>query len=109
MAIQRQRPKRGLIPHADRGSQYAAPDYRKRLKANGILASMSRKGNGWDKAPMESGFHPLKTERVHHAAYATRAAAKRDLFAYIEGDYNRPRLHAALGSLTPEQAELQAA
>jgi transposase InsO family protein len=55
------------------------------LKANGILASMSRKGNCWDNAPMESWFHPLKTEFVHHSIYATRAAAKRELFAYIEG------------------------
>ena len=108
MAIQRQRPGRGLIHHSDRGSQYAATDYQKMLKANGILASMSRKGNCWDNAPMESWFHTLKTELVHHTRYATREAAKRDLFAYIEGYYNRQRLHSALGYLTPEQAELQA-
>jgi hypothetical protein len=58
---------------------------------------------------MESFFHTLKTELVHHAAYPTREAAKRDLFAYIEGYYNRQRIHSALGYLTPEQAELQAA
>lgn len=109
MAIQRQRPGRGLIHHSDRGSQYAAGDYRSLMKASGIVPSMSRKGNCWDNAPMESGFHTLKTELVHHAAYATREAAKRDLFAYIEGYYNRQRLHSALGYLTPEQAELQAA
>jgi transposase InsO family protein len=109
MAIQRQKPGRGLIHHSDRGSQYAAGDYQKLLKANGILASMSRKGNCWDNAPMESWFHTLKTELVHHSVYATRAAAKRELFAYIEGYYNRQRLHSALGYLTPEQAELQAA
>lgn len=109
MAIQRQKPGRGLIHHSDRGSQYAATDYRKMLKANGILASMSRKGNCWDNAPMESWFHTLKSELVHHTRYATREVAKRDLFAYIEGYYNRQRLHSALGYLTPEQAELQAA
>ena len=109
MAIQRQRPGRGLIYHSDRGSQYAAGDYRTLLKASGIVSSMSRKGNCWDNAPMESWFHTLKTELVHHTAYATREAAKRDLFAYIEGYYNRQRLHSALGYLTPEQAELQAA
>ncbi len=109
MAIQRQRPARGLIHHSDRGSQYAAGDYRASLKASGIVPSMSRKGNCWDNAPMESWFHTLKTELVHHAAYATREAAKRDLFAYIEGYYNRQRLHSALGYVTPEQAELQAA
>jgi transposase InsO family protein len=78
------------------------------LKASGIMPSMSRKGNCWDNAPME-WFHTLKTELVHHAAYATREAAKRDLFAYIEGYYNRQRLHSALGYITPEQAERQAA
>jgi transposase InsO family protein len=109
MAIQRQKPGRGLIHHSDRGSQYAAGDYQKLLKTNGIVPSMSRKGNCWDNAPMESWFHTLKTELVHHTSYATREAAKRDLFAYIEGYYNRQRLHSALGYLTPEQAELQAA
>ena len=109
MAIQRQRPARGLLHHSDRGSQYAASDYRAVLDANGMIPSMSRTGNCWDNAPMESWFHTPKTELVHHTAYATRAAAKRDLFAYIEGYYNRQRLHSALGYLTPEQAERQAA
>jgi transposase InsO family protein len=109
MAIQRQRPGPGLIHHSDRGSQYAAGGYRQVLDAANIVQSMSRKGNCWDNAPMESFFHTLKTELVHHAAYATREAAKRDLFAYIEGYYNRQRLHSALGYITPEQAELQAA
>ena len=70
---------------------------------------MSRKGNCWDKAPMESWFHTLKTGRVHHTRYATREAAKRDLFASIEGDDHRQRRHSAIGYLTPEQAELQTA
>jgi putative transposase len=109
MAIQRQRPGRGLIHHSDRGSQYAAGDYRKLLKANGMVASMSRKGNCWDNAPMESWFHTLKTELVHQTHYVSREAARRDLFAYIEGYYNRQRLHSALGYITPEQAEFQAA
>jgi transposase InsO family protein len=109
MAIQRQRPRRRLIHHSDRGSQYAAGGYRQLLDAAGMVQSMSRKGNCWDNAPMESFFHTLKTELVHHAAYATRDAAKRNLFAYIEGYYNRQRLHSALGYLTPEQMEAQAA
>jgi transposase InsO family protein len=109
MAIQRQRPTPGLIHHSDRGSQYAAGDYRELLKTNGLVPSMSRKGNCWDNAPMESWFHTLKTELVHHAHYVTREAARRDLFAYIEGYYNRQRRHSALGYRTPEQAELQAA
>ena len=73
MAIQRQRPGRALIHHSDRGSQYAAGDYRVLLKASGILPSMSRKGNCWDNAPMESWFHTLKTELVHHAKYAAES------------------------------------
>jgi putative transposase len=109
MAIQRQRPAPGLIHHSDRGSQYAAADYRKALNEAGLVQSMSRKGNCWDNAPMESYFGTMKTELVHQVRYPTRDAAQRDLFAYIEGYYNRQRLHSALGYITPEQAERQAA
>jgi transposase InsO family protein len=109
MAIQRQRPARGLLHHSDRGSQYAAGDYRALLKASGVVPSMSRKGNCRDNAPMESWFHTLKTELVHHTQYTTRDDARRDLFAYIETYYNRQRLHSALGYRTPEQIEAQAA
>ena len=109
MAIQRQRPQPGLIHHSDRGSQYASGDYQHALAANGITPSMSRKGNCWDNAPMESFFHTLKTELVHHKNYATKEDAKRDLFQYIEGFYNRHRIHSALGYITPEQMEQNAA
>ncbi|BAI74680.1 transposase (plasmid) [Azospirillum sp. B510] len=109
MAIQRQRPAPGLPHHCDRGFQYASADYRKALKSHGITPSMSRKGNCWDSAPMESFFGSLKSELVHHQRYATRENAKRDLFAYIEGYYNRQRLHSAIGYITPEQAERQPA
>jgi putative transposase len=109
MAIQRQKPAPGLIHHSDRGSQYAAADYRKVLDAAGMIPSMSRKGNCWDNAPMESCFGTIKTELVHQACYPTRDAARHDLFAYIEGYYNRQRLHSAIGYVTPEQAERQAA
>jgi putative transposase len=109
MAIQRQKPSPGLIHHSDRGSQYAAAGYRKVLGAAGMIQSMSRKGNCWDNAPMESCFGTLKTELVHQACYPTRDAARHDLFAYIEGYYNRQRLHSALGYITPEQAERQVA
>lgn len=109
MAIQRQRPTPGLLHHSDRGSQYASAEYRKALKDHGIVQSMSRKGNCWDNAPMESFFGTAKSELVHHQRYPTREAAKRDLFAYIEGYYNRQQLHSALGYITPEQAELRAA
>ncbi len=109
MAVQRQRPTPGLLHHSDRGSQYASAEYRKALKDHGIVQSMSRKGNCWDNAPMESFFGTAKSELVHHQRYPTREAAKRDLFAYIEGYYNRQRLHSAIGYITPEQAELRAA
>jgi len=109
MAIARQRPAPGLIHHSDRGIQYAAEAYRQALAASGITPSMSRKGDCWDNAPMESFFHTLKTERVHHRIYATRAEARRDLFGYIEGFYNPRRLHSALGYISPAQAERKAA
>jgi transposase InsO family protein len=85
MAVQRQRPAPGLIHHTDRGSQFAAHDYQNALAAAGMTCSMSRRGNCWDNAPMESFFHTLKTELVHQRNYATREEARRDLFQYIEG------------------------
>jgi putative transposase len=105
MAIQRQKPPPGLTHYSDRGSQYAAADYRKVLDAAGMIQSMSRKGNCWDNAAMEGCFGTLKTELVHQACYPTRDAARHDLFAYIEGYYNRQRLHFTLGYITPEQAD----
>jgi putative transposase len=107
MALQRRRPGPGLLHHSDRGSQYAAADYRKTLKTNSIIQSMSRKGNCWDNAPVESFFGSMKTELDVGQRYTTREDAKRGLFAYIEGYYNRARLHSTLGYITPEQAELQ--
>ena len=109
MAVERQRPAPGLIHHSDRGIQYAAEAYRSALARSGITPSMSRKGDCWDNAPMESFFHTLKTERVHHRAYATRDQARRDLFQYIEGFYNPRRLHSALGYISPAEAERRAA
>jgi len=109
MAIQRQRPQSGLIHHSDRGSQYASGEYQQTLASAGITPSMSRKGNCWDNAPMESFFHTLKTELVYHRSYQTKEEAKRDLFQYIEGYYNRLRIHSALRYKTPEQMELMAA
>ena len=109
MAVERQRPAPGLIHHSDRGIQYAAEAYRSALARSGITPSMSRKGDCWDNAPMESFFHTLKTERVHHRVYATRDQARRDLFGYIEGFYNPRRLHSALGYISPVEAERRAA
>ncbi len=70
---------------------------------------MSRKGNCWDNAPMESFFGTLKTELVHQRDYPDRDTARRDLFAYIEGYYNRRPIHSALGYITPEQADRKSA
>jgi putative transposase len=109
MAIRRQRPVAGLIHHSDRGVQYASYDYRAALSAARITASMSRKADCFDNAPMESFFHTLKTEHVHHRQYQNRAEAAHDIFAFIEGFYNRTRLHSAIGYITPIQKELKAA
>ena len=108
MAAQRQRPGRGLIHHSERGSQYAAETYARQLAAMGAKPSMSRTGCCYDNAPMESFFHSLKVELVHQCRWATREEARRDLFGYIEGYYNRQRIHSSLGYLTPEQAERKA-
>ena len=109
MAAQRQRPAEGLICHSDRGSQYASEAYGKQLIAMKAKPSMSRTACCYDNAPMESFFHTLKVELVHQRRWATREDARRDLFAYIEGYYNRRRIHSALGYRTPEQAERQMA
>ena len=108
MATQRQQPGAGLIQHSDRGIQYACGDYQAALAEAGIIPSMSRRANPLDNAPMESFFHTLKTELVHHRTYATQDEAKRDLFSYVEGFYNRQRPHSALDYRTPDQAEQQA-
>jgi transposase InsO family protein len=109
MAIQQQHPQPGLIHHSDRGVQYASQDYRAVLSAAGITASMSRKADCYDNAPMESFFHTLKIELVHHRQYKTRAEAQRDIFPFIEAFYNRTRLHSAIGYVTPIEMELKIA
>ena len=109
MAIKEQRPDAGLIHHSDRGVQYASAEYRKMMQAAGLTASMSRKADCYDNAPMESFFHTLKTELVHHRHYATRAEARRDIFACIEGFYNRTRRHSAIGYISPIEMELKTA
>lgn len=96
MAIRQQRPEPGSIPHSDRGVQYALQDYRALLSAAAITASMSRKADCYDNAPIESFFHTLKTELVHHRDYKTRAEGQRDLFAYIEGFYKRASEHPSV-------------
>lgn len=104
MAIRNRQPPRGLIHHSDRGVQYACDDYRKILRLYGMKASMSRKGNCLDNAPMESFFGALKTELVHRTRFATRREARAALFEYIEIFYNRQRRHSTIGYRTPQQA-----
>jgi len=105
MAIGRQLPGVDLVAHSDRGSQYASGSYQKLLSSQGITCSMSRKGNCWDNAPMESLFATLKKELVHQVRYATREEARQSLFEYIEVFYNRERRHSALGYASPTTFE----
>ena len=93
-------PDAGLVHHSDRGSQYAAGDYRKVLQARGITVSMSRKGDCWDNAPMESLNGTLKVECVHGEHFRTRAQARQAIIDYI-GYYNTDRRHSSLGYLPP--------
>ena len=105
MAIGRQLPESGLLAHSDRGVQYASESYQELLKDRGIRCSMSRKGNCWDNAPMESFFATLKKELIYLEEYKTRAAARASLFEYIEVFYNRVRRHSALGYQSPVDFE----
>lgn len=107
MALHRRRPPPGLIVHSDRGAQYASADYRQLLADHGLIASMSRKGNCYDNAFVESFWSSLKYETVYHRRFATRAEAKAALFDYIEAFYNRTRLHSSLGYVSPITFESQ--
>jgi len=109
MALGRQDVKAGeLLAHSDRGSQYAADEYRKKLIVAGIVASMSRKGNCYDNAHVESFFHSLKTELVYRRNFKTRKEAMQAIFEWIETWYNRQRLHSSLGYMSPEEYEKMA-
>lgn len=101
MAVLQRRPAEGLLHHSDRGSQYASADYAELLGELGVVVSMSRKGDCWDNAAMESFFGSLKTEWTADKAYHTRAQARQDVFKYIEVFYNRKRRHASLDYLSP--------
>lgn len=105
MAIQRRAPGAGLLHHSDRGVQYACQQYQQMLRDRRITCSMSRVGNCYDNAAMESFFGSLKTERVHHETYATRQEASTSIFQWIECWYNRRRRHSTLGYLSPEAFE----
>ena len=105
MAIKIRKPPTGLIWHTDRGSQYASYSHKDLLTENGIVQSMSRKGNCWDNAVAESFFHTLKTELTHHEVYETRAQANQSIFEYIEVFYNRQRMHSTNNNLSPVEYE----
>ncbi len=105
MALKQRRPGAGLLHHSDRGSQYASGDYQELLGSAGCRCSMSRRGNCWDNAPVESFFATLKRELVHHHRFRSRAEARAALFEYIEVWYNRKRRHSSLGYLSPANYE----
>lgn len=96
MAWHRRRPAPGLIHHRDQGNQYRACVYQRMLARRGVVPSMSRKGNGYDNAPVESFFSSLKNELVRHRRFAHHAEARDAIAEYIEVFYNRQRLHQAL-------------
>jgi transposase InsO family protein len=105
MALAQREVRPGLIHHSDQGSQYTYNQYQQLLKDWGIQPSMNGVGTWYDNAPMESFFATLKMERVHHRAYRTREEARADIFSYIEGFYNRRRIHSSLGYATPIEYE----
>jgi transposase InsO family protein len=109
MALTHRRPGRDLLHHSDRGAQYASDAYQSLLAAHGIEPSMSRKGNCWDNAVVESFFGTLKRELVHHERYADHEEARRSLFEYIEVFYNRRRRHSTLGYRSPAEFEARLA
>jgi putative transposase len=101
MALLQRRPKGNLILHSDRGAQFASAAYRQLLLQHGLVASMSRKGNCYDNAFIESFWSTLKYEVVYHQRFATYAQARTAIFDYIETFYNRTRLHSSLAYLSP--------
>lgn len=107
MALNRRGRPTGVVVHSDRGSQYCSAAYQALLKRNGLLCSMSGKGNCYDNACAESFFHTLKVEAIHGERFASRAVLRQTVFEYIEVDYNRTRRHSANGYLSPMAFEAQ--
>ena len=108
MAIWRRGKPEAVLHHSDRGSQYTSEPFQRLLADHGVICSMSRAGNVWDNAAMESFFSSLKTERTASKTYRTRDQAKADVFDYIECFYNPKRRHSTLGYLSPMEFEMQA-
>ncbi len=109
MALSRRVVEPGLVHHSDRGSQYASIDYTGLLKENGIVISMSRKGNPWDNAACESFMKTLKYEEVHRNEYRDLAEARAEIRKFLEKVYNQKRLHSALGYVPPAEFEAKLA
>ena len=109
MALWRRGSVEALLHHSDRGSQYSSESFQRLLTAVGVTCSMSRSGNVWDNAVMESFFSTLKTERTNRKHYQTRNAARADVFDYIERFYNPIRRHSTLGNVSPANFERAAA
>ena len=107
MAIRQRCPAAGLLHHSDRGVQYACGDYQAILERHGITCSMSRSGNCYDNASMESFFKTFKVELAYQEHYATREEARRSIYSYIEVFYNRQRLHSSLGYRSPAEYEAE--
>jgi len=105
MAIFRRGRPQAVLHHSDQGSQYTSEDFQRLLEAHGIVCSMSRRGNCWDNAAMESFFSTLKTERLSRRQYRTRDELRSDVFDYIERFYNPKRRHSTIGYLSPVQFE----
>jgi len=105
-AYRSQKPGLGLIVHSDRGSQYTSKEYRRKLKEYNLIQSLSDKGNPYDNASIESFHSILKKEFVNHERFETYEEAKLALFDYIEGFYNRKRIHGSIDYLTPHELEL---
>ncbi|MGQ7250006.1 IS3 family transposase [Halomonas sp. V046] len=107
MALSKRQNPTGVITHSDRGSQYCSSDYQKLIKRHKLRCSMSAKGNCYDNACAESFFHSLKVEAIHGERFDTRGAMRRQVFEYIEVDYNRQRRHSAIGMISPEAFEVR--
>jgi len=105
MAIWRRGKPHALLHHSDQGSQYTSEPFQRLLADSGIICSMSRSGNVWDNAAMESFFSSLKTERTARKTYRTRNEARADVFDYIERFYNPTRRHSTIGYLSPVEFE----
>jgi transposase InsO family protein len=105
MALLRRQPGRGVLHHSDRGSQYAGTAFQQLLKDHGMTCSMSRKGDCWDNAVVESFNATIKTELIHRTKWQTREEARAAIYKWIESWYNRKRLHSTLGYRSPDDFE----